>query len=333
MVRMTVKNISPAILCFVLASCSGHSVTEYHEGTRDNVIDGTDLMVSIDDHLPPINSFATPVLAGDTLIILDYRSTDLLCTAYDIYNDSTIGRFGKYGAGPGEVGNPLFRFYDRYGKNLYIGNGNRGKLSYFHLPEAISDTTYGAVDRLPIDFTKGILYPQVIDESTILCTTYPDLSNRVSRISTLNLETGEITVIDTVSDGKNAKFGIAVSQKDNLIFSVDKQHDMIRLLGLDGTLRGIVYGPEYDENAKDNEYYFSVSEICGDKVASIYTGKDSKIDSNKIILTDLNGRYLKTLLFDATVWGIQYHDKTDRLYLTTKGEPQIGYIELDKIHH
>lgn len=333
MKHITFKNISPSIFFFVLAACSGHSVNEYHEGERDKVIDGTALMVSIDDHLPPINSFAAPIMAGDTLIILDYKSTDLLCTAYDIYNDSTIGRFGKYGAGPGEVGNPLFRFYDRYGKNLYIGNGNRGKLSFFHLPEAINDSTYAAIDKFSIDFTKGILYPQVIDEYTIICTTYSDLSNRVSRISKLNLETGEITVIDSLTNEGNSKFGISVSKKDDLIFSVDKQHDMIRLLGLDGTVRGIVYGPEYDESAKDNEYYFSVSEICGDKVASIYTGRDSKIDSNKIILTDLNGRYLKTLLFDATVWGIQYHDKTGRLYLTTKGEPQIGYIELDKIPH
>lgn len=314
-----------------LGACSSMAVTEYHEGKRDNEIDGTSLMVSIDDNLPPIHSFAAPIMAGDTLIILDYRSTDLLCTAYDIYNDSTIGRFGKYGAGPGEIGNPLFRFYNKYNKNIYIGNGNRGKLSCFYLPKAVSDSTYDAVDRLTIDFTKGILYPYVIDESTVICTTYSDLSTRISRISRLNLITGEISEIDSVAADDKVRAGITVSEKNNLIYSADKLHDMIRILDLDCNVRGIVYGPEYDENSNDDDYYFSVSEICGEQVASIFTGRDSSKHDNKIILTDLEGKYLKTICFDETIYGMQYHDKTGRLYLTTKGEPQIGYIELGKI--
>lgn len=324
-------HMSVPIIAFFLGACVRQSVTEYQEGKRDKVLDGTSLMVAIDDHLPPINSFAVPIMAGDTLIIQDYRATNLMYTAYDIYNDSTIGQFGKYGVGPGEVGNPLFSFYDRYGMNLYIGNGNRGKLSYFHLPDAVSDSTSNAVDKLPLDYTKGILYPFVIDESTVLCTTYSDLSTRISRISKYNLDTGEVTVIDSVAPGESVRVGIAVSEKDNLIFSADKQHDIIRLLDLDGKVQSVIYGPDYDENTKKNDYFFSDSEICGSLVASIYTGRNSEKERNKIFLTDLHGKYLKTLLFDATVWGMQYHDRTGRLYLTTKGEPQIGYIELDKI--
>ena len=329
--KNTSINIIISITVFFLAACGNTGVTEYHEGKRDNVIDGTSLMISIDDNLPPIHSLAAPIMAGDTLIIQDYRATDHMYTAYDIYNDSTIGRFGKIGGGPGEVGNPLFCFYNRYDRNLYVGNGMRGKISCLYLPEAVSDSTYDAVDRMPMDFTKGILYPHVINESTVMCTTYPNLSTRVSRISTLNLNTGEITVIDSLAPDDNIRAGIVVSEKDNLIFSADKQHDMIRLLDMDSNLRGIVYGPDYDENVEKDDYFFSDSEICGDIVASIYTGRNSENERNKIILTDLDGRYLKTLLFDATVWGMQYHDKTGRLYLTTKGEPQIGYIKLDKI--
>lgn len=323
------KYIAVTMTGLLLGACGSKSVNEHHESNRNNIVDGTSLIVSIDDNLPPINSFSIPIMAGDTLVILDYRATDLLCTAYDIYNDCTIGRFGKFGAGPGEMGNPLFSFYNKYGKTLYIGNGNRGKLSYFHLPEAVSDSTYDAIDRLPMDFTKGILYPYALDESTVLCTTYPDLSNRVSNLSRMNLDTGEIIVIDSMAIGD--RMGIAVSEKDNLIFSVDKEHDEIRILSLDGKLRSIVYGPDYDENVEKNDYFFSESEICGNQVASIYTGRNSEKYRNKIILTDLDGRYLKTLHFDASVHGMQYHDKTGRLYLTTTGEPQIGYIELDKI--
>lgn len=59
--------------------------------------------------------------------------------------------------------------------------------------------------------------------------------------------------------------------------------------------------------------------------------RDLKKDRKLIIMTDLEGKYLRTLRFDATILGMAYHDKTRRLYLTTTGEPQIGYIELDKI--
>lgn len=254
--RAIYKCFIASVTGVLLSSCGDKNATEYHEKNRDNVIDGTSQMVSIDDNLPFIHSFAVPIMAGDTLIILDYKSSDLLYTAYDIYNDTTIGRFGKFGAGPGEISNPLFSFYDSYGKNIYIGNGNRGKLSYFHLPEAISDSTYEAIDRIPIDFTKGILYPHIFDESTVVCTTYPNLSTRVSKISKLDLNTGEISVIDSATTGENSRMAIAVSKKDNLIFAADKQRDMISILDLDGNVRKIIFGPEYDDNIKDNEFFF-----------------------------------------------------------------------------
>lgn len=329
MIQFKYKAVFFAVTVSLLGACGNKTVTEYHEGSRDNIVDGTSLIVSIDDKLPPIHSFAVPIMAGDTLVILDYRSTDLLCTAYDIYNDCTIGRFGKYGSGPGEMGNPLFRFYNKYDKNLYIGNGSRGKLSCLYLPDAVSDSTYGVVDRMPMDFYRGILSPHVVDVSTVLCTTYSDITARDSRLSRLNLDTGEITALDSVSRGE--RVGITVSEKDDLIFMADKLHDAIRILDLEGNLRSIVYGPEYDENIEDNDYFFSVSEICGKQVASTYTGRKLEKERSVIILTDLNGKYLKTIRFDATIHGIQYHDKTGRLYLTTTGEPQIGYIELDKI--
>lgn len=317
------------LMCISLVACSNNTIKEYHETSRNNVIDIASLIVSIEDNLPPINSFAVPIIAGDTLILLDYRSTDFLFTAYDIYNDSVIGRFGKYGTGPGEAGNPLFRFYNKYNKNLYIGNANRGKLTSYHLPESVSDSTYNAIERMPMDFFKGILSPYVIDESIVICTTYSDLTARDSRLSTLNLDTGEISVIDSMAPRMTA--AIAVSEKDNLIYSADIKHDLIRLFDLDGKLYGVVYGPEYDENSDENDYYFSTSEICGNQVASIYTGRNSEKRRSRIIMTDLKGRYIKTLRFDETIHGMQYHDKTGRLYLTTTGEPQIGYIELDKI--
>lgn len=217
------KNIGVSAAFPFLVTCSSKTETEYHEGNRDKVIDCSSLMVSIDDKLPPIHSFATPIIAGDTLIILDYRSTDFLFTAYDIYNDTTIGRFGKYGIGPGEAGNPLLEFYNKYDKNLYLGNGIRGKISSFYLPDAVSDSTYKAVDRFPVDFYIGILSPNVIDKSTVLCTTWSDVTARGSVLSKMNLDTGEISNMDSVPWDNRTVVGLAASVKDNIVFALDRQ--------------------------------------------------------------------------------------------------------------
>lgn len=50
---------------------------------------------------------------------------------------------------------------------------------------------------------------------------------------------------------------MAVSEKDDLIFGVDHKHDQIRIYGLDGKLRRLVYGPDYKEDTGKYEYYFS----------------------------------------------------------------------------
>lgn len=170
----------------------------------------------------------------------------------------------------------------------------------------------------------------------MLCTAYTNLRDRDSRLSLLDLDTGNLTPVDTVTPYSKVMMNMAVSEKDDLIFGVDHKHDQIRIYGLDGKLRRLVYGPDYKEDTGKYEYYFSGVEICGDEAAATYTGaaltmRDLKKDRKLIIMTDLEGKYLRTLRFDATIHGMAYHDKTRRLYLTTTGEPQIGYIELDKI--
>lgn len=331
--RSNFKSTVISMMTLLLGACGGNSVSEYHEEKRNNVTDGTSIIVSIDDKLPPIHSLAVPVMAGDTLVIQDFKSTDLMYTAYDIYKDKTIGRFGRFGNGPGEVANPLLLFYNKYNRTLYVGNSSRGKLVGFHLPEAVADTSYHAIDKLTMDFFKGILYPQVMDENTVLCTTYQDLTTRASKICRLDLNSGEISVIEDVDSAANVSRCIAVSEENKKIYSADKQRDLIRILSLDGEVIRTIYGPEYEDNINENDSYFAEVQVCGDKLAFVYTGPDSDSDKryDKIILTDLDGKYLKTLVFDETIWGMAYHDKTGRLYLTTKGEPQIGYIELDKI--
>lgn len=105
----------------------------------------------------------------------------------------------------------------------------------------------------------------------------------------------------------------------------------IRIHNLDGEVIKTIYGPEYKDNVNKKDSYFAEIQKCGNILAFIYTGPDADKRYDKIILIDLDGKYLKTLVFDATIWGLAYHEKTGCLYMTTKGDPQIGYIELDKI--
>ena len=48
-----------------------------------------------------------------------------------------------------------------------------------------------------------------------------------------------------------------------------------------------------------------------------------------IIILDFNGNYLKTMRLNDRIVDMVYHEGTGRLYVSTDGDPQFGYIQID----
>lgn len=329
------------IAACLLCCCSRNNQAERvcHEQDRDNVILVSDQLFSIDSLLPDMHSATGLSFFGDTLIFKDTQSADFVFTAFDANTDHFLGRFGKFGNGPGEVANVGSIFYDNLSKKFYADHGNRGKMVSFYLPVALCDSTIDATDEFSVGNKVGdnIMMEMVYaNDSTVYCNLFvPDKTggpnSMTTHIARFNPKTQSTDIIDSIPPGEKVRSGMAVSFKHGRIVCADKKQDKIRVFNLDGKLLHYIYGPEYEEETSRRRSYFGSIAWCGDKVAALFTGIESSEDNDKIIIMDKDGNYIATLKFDFTVYSIAYHERTGRLYLSTYGEPQFGCIELDKV--
>lgn len=333
--------IYAATIYILVSACTGgkQDVTVRHEGERNNVIEVSEQIISITDHLPNMHTHTGFISDGDTMLLHDPEAADLQITAYDINSEKTVGRFGKFGNGPGEISNTGAHFYSKTHGKLYAINANRNKFISFTLSEAIADTNYNAIDEYDLSVRAGdniITNPYYINDSTVICNLFvPNMTggpnSMTTRIANYNLITHATTIIDSIAPNEPVRGPIAVSEKHGKIFACDGYQDKIRLFSLNGKLLTYIYGPEYQEKIDRHRSYFSTPVWCNDKVAAIYNGTKSSIDRENIIIFDKDGNYIATLKFPFTIYDIAYHERTGRLYLSTYGEPQFGYIELDKV--
>lgn len=334
----TLRILSAVTICLALWSCRPGAVqpTEEWCGTRDNVEKAT--LVPFGESLPDIGGFNEMFISGDTLIINYISSQDKLFFAYDLNKDKYIGSFGRYGDGPGEMANIGGIFIDDKGR-LFASNANHMNIQYVDIDKALHDDDYKANVQVKHDISNGfmpIACCKYMNDTTVLCSIFtPGRWSYNTHVGRFNPQTGVGVVIDSITTGKDTdRSAIAVSPGKNLIASVGMSHDRIRLFDLDGNLKKTIYGPEYEEK-RDNKYrYFANAVIGDDKIYALFRGKEKDLEkssysSEKMIVMDLDGRYIKTLDFGYPLVDMVYHNKTNRLYISTDGEPQFGYLQLD----
>ncbi len=306
-----------------------------HENSRNNSINATKLLVSIEENLPDMHSYTYIIPAGDTLLIYDLKA-DLQFTAYDIYADTTLGQFGKFGNGPGEIANFASIFYNPNSKILYGHNANQNTISGFYLPRAVVNPDYDAFDKFKMGSSIiHIMSPNYLTDSVIPCTVYIPKGASEFQLANWNFNSNKVSPIDSVIYYDNARFEMTVSPENNIILTTDMRQDILSIYNFDGKLLRRIYGPDYGCTYNSKNRFFSCPVICTDKIAIIYSGPGANTPThpvyNKIIINDINGKYIRTLDFDFSINSIAYHAKTNRLYMTTDGEPQFCYLPLDKL--
>ena len=270
------------------------------------------------------------------MIFHDYQSTDRQFLGYDLDKGKCLGWFGIFGNGPGEIANFGACFFDPYKRIFYGMDGNQWNISGFELDKALKDSTYRAFTKASmaaLELRVPVVKVFFKNDSTVLCHLYEMNDNwtrYIERLGRLDIETGEIEIINEFLPDEDAGLGIGVSFKDSLICVAHHTNDRIDLLKLDGSLIKTVYGPDYHSPRLHKIYYFYVPVFCGDKICVVYYGKFDPTFSvgRDILMFDLEGNYLKTLRCDMPITDIAYHEKTNRLYVCTNGDPQFGYIQL-----
>ncbi len=148
------------VLLTFLCSCGQRNVgsVEEHTPARDNILRAK--IISIDEELPPIHSFSGISVLGDTLIVIDDKSTDKQYYAYDLKKQKELGWFGQFGGGPGELVNYMGKTFDKRNHIIYGIDFGPMEIKKIDIRRALNDSTYSAETILKIDpgngyFTSG----------------------------------------------------------------------------------------------------------------------------------------------------------------------------------
>ncbi len=321
---------SLCVFLLLLFSCEQRSkgLTDKHAGARNNVVNVE--LIGIDDRLPALHSLSSIYVLGDTLIIHDSKSVDNLIYAYSLKEQKGLGWFGKFGSGPGEVNNFGGLFFDPFRGILYGTDYGRQKVVGYDIRRALVESDYVPESKMTLDppTRPGIIFNgYYVNDSTLYCR----LAFMNNNLAKYDLQHGRVTILGEDNPVCSSQFRLVYFPEKQRFVALGVNSDRIDFLDLEGNQLATVFGPDYTEYNDGTHKYFA----CGirDKqgnIYGVYLGKDfSKNVPQDIIVMNSEGDYIKTFHFDGHIWNIAYHEPTNRLYVSTDGEPQFGYINLD----
>lgn len=327
--------VMPAIA--VLCSCvqSGSNKNESHSKERNN-IERRELTYIDDGELPLIHGEVPIYMYGDTLIISDSRSRDYIFYAYDVVKGRYVGGIGKYGAGPGEIANFGMIGIDRDSGMLYGADYNKWKVIGFDIAQALSDSTYHPVEitKFPMekDGFRSVNRTLYVNDSTVYCAVVianPGYRGAGYYLGRFDLHTAKAEVLDTINPDPYSGLMCLDPAGEGLIeFSLN--YDRIRFFDFDGKLRHTVYGPDYQDR-RPGVFYYGRPVVVGERIYVPYANDNFRNPDvgHHIVVMDLEGNYIKSIDVGVRVEAVAYNPTTRRLYVSTWGEPQFGYLEIE----
>lgn len=282
-----------------------------------------------------IGDGASMLVYQDKLFIDDPKSSDKMIHVVNIPQVSYVGSFGKFGDGPGEILQP---------GNLFTLPGNR---------LALIDYGHWCVKSFDVDsaLTDADYVPQTIVRfSEQECTSgFPDrfVSVRdgwgVARLinikgagdysqslCTFDVWTGRIEPFGEQDDPDGFHSSVAASEADNLVVEVSSNQDVIRMYDLEGNLLREIHGPLYESRPSRDIAFYSKAVIGDGKVFAVYSGepKYQNFHGRQIVVFTTDGEYLYTYQLNDRIRDIAYSGDYKRLYLSTDGRRQFGYLQL-----
>ena len=320
------------MLMLVVVGCH-HRDTTLWPDSADMEVNAS--IESLEDAFPPLHSFTTLMLCGDTLIVHDSRNREAQFLAYDVIQNKYLGAFGKYGDGPHELANSGPFVYDDSRGIMYVDNCNKWEIIEYKLSAALSDSTYQYKLKVHLDESKGrqpLNYAYYVNDSTVLGTVHicnEDFTSQTTHIGRLNMLTGEVKVIDHIGDEMNSRSALAVIPEHDRIVAFGMTHDRIRIFDMNANLTKEIKGPRFQAEHERGMQFFCSPIVADDKIYVLYMGNDDIIGEGDVIMEfDIDGNYQRYMKFDTQLNDMVYHPTTKRIYLTTRGTPQIGYLQL-----
>jgi len=328
-----------AILCFcaILLNCTKSTDTEKYQNKRNNITDVKERVQKIEIEDVMIGSVARLFLADNYLIIMDYKSLDMLIHLFDRNNYTYVTSAIPRGQGPGEVTNMGYIGVIEDKKELYVSDYGKLKIFNYLIDSILNDPYYIPVIKKEID---NVQFPDsyVFINDTLSYAKIIEPTGNVGHneiAAKWNMQTGEVKKMKYSHPKVDKKrISLAVSMEHETLVECYRNHDLMTIMDLDGNLKYNIYGSNWNNRDESRLQHFGDIVLRGDKIIASYSGGNRMTEEyypNKLIIFNINGDYIKTLDIGYRISDFCYDKQYDRLIFNFEDVIQFGYLEMNNI--
>lgn len=330
------KNIFFLLLIVLCWSCTSNSATEKFQERRDNVIDVKDKVkeIVIEDVL--IGRVARSYIIDNYLIIVDHSSYDRFIHLFDKNDFHYITSTAYKGQGPGEITIPGHIGIDEARRTFYVSDHGKQKIFSYNLDSVLANPSY--IPDIKADI-KLALFPdtyQYINDTLCIGRIIEPIgaNDFKSLVAQWNMQTGEIRPMKYQHpDIQKKRITADVSSEHGIYVECYPRHDLMTICDLDGNLKYNIYGPRWEKEITQIQYY-GQPVFCGNKIIASYSGGDHRTDAyypSKLQVFDLNGNYIQTLETGYKISSLCYDKENNRLIMCMDDDIQFASLDLDGV--
>lgn len=339
--RYSMRNIGSLLCLFgllVMGSCTSNSETEKYQKRSDNIVNVRAHVkpIQIEDVL--IGSIARSFLLGDYLIIGDYKSSDKLIHIFNKNSFAYLASIAYVGQGPGEITVMGHIGTDEKRHKFYVSDHGKQKIFSYDIDSVLAN---------PDDYTPNVKttmnmvqfpdrYQYINDTLSIALMIEPTSASTFNQaVAMWNIQSGTFKPTKYKHpDITKKRISFAALPEKNIYVECYTYHDLMSICNFDGSLKGNIYGPAWDEKESNKIHHYGSVAFCGDKIVASYSGGDNfsqEYDPTKFLVFNVDGDYLRTLDVGYQIVDFCYDKDNKRIIMNFDDEIQFGYLDLNEI--
>ncbi|MCF0190392.1 MAG: hypothetical protein HUJ96_03915 [Marinilabiliaceae bacterium] len=327
------KIIILLLFTLLITGCNKDNGSEIFQHYRNNSIDIKDKIKEIDLGDVCVSSSSRPVVAGNFLIITDFKAYETPINIFDINTYKHIVSFGIVGQGPTEIANMGDVAWNRETHELYVTDHGKLEILAFNMDSVIRDSAYPPATKFRLNRSSFPADYYYLNDSVSFCRTIEPIGNNdfCPNAGIWNMMTGDIEVFRYKHPeiDKN-RFMLAVSYSDSIYAECNVLNDLISIFDLNGTLLHNIYGPLWGDT---DLHFFGVSLFTKEYLVTAYNGKkyNDHEPTTSIIIFTKKGEYVATLELGYRTSFFCYDEINNRLIFCFDDEIQFGYIDINEL--
>lgn len=323
----------------IFASCSQDSTTgnEHYQKSRSNIENVREKVHVFEPDEVIASTLGRIRILGPYVVLSDYMAADFLINVFDKNSLSFLGKFGDVGQGPGEISNLGGIAYDDERELLYVTDFGGNRIFSYDVDSALTFEGYQPWIRQRVDDiispTEFTYVNDTVSYGVIAKFTAPNTALRI--VGRWNIKLGTVQIHEHCYPNipvKAQRVSFAYSKKYNVLAEVSRRYDLINIF--DGNLNLIcrVFGPQWNKRGDDKKHFTDVA-IFKKWIIAAYEGSDYDpfLYPHVCHVFTIEGEYVKSLDIGCPMTYISCDEDNERLYFSSNGEPQFGYLDLKEL--